>query len=547
MVGWIGLGFAVVAVAAPIPAPAPSPKVSSADRRQMTEFAHLVYGTAQNVVQVYAKPVEMNEMIAGAIRGLYEEAGLPTPDEDLLAARRAANTTELLNVLIDARVRLGNLPAVSGPRGLLAAINGFRHATDPYCGLANSRVNSYVSVDMDYGIGLELQGATGRRWSVYQVERFAAVGAILPTGLIGPQPKPDDVPSPASFPWQVKRVIPGSPGQRAGIKPGDVITHLDGVEVTAERANKLFAQFAYPPDGAMVDPFTGMALPVKRELRFRRAGVKGPIQVKLETQVYAPDAVFGVLRVGESTWDCMLDREYKIGYVRIGPIEYAADRKLAEMLDGLMKQGCRGLILDLRWCPGGYVNEGTRIAGMFLKPNTVVAEVRARSSPNLPARGQTTYRADSVAGGKCLDIPLLVLVGSETTGGGEMIAAALQDSERAVVMGQRTVGRASIQTSLDIGFGGMQFKVTTGETLRPNGKPRQRSVESKPTDDWGIRPSPGFEVPVTADLSRQLRQWADEHSIRPADSREALPFDDPAKDPFRTAALAHLRKRLGPP
>jgi hypothetical protein len=70
---------------------------------------------------------------------------------------------------------------------------------------------------------------------------------------------------------------------------------------------------------------------------------------------------------------------------------------------------------------------------------------------------------------------------------------------------------------------------------------------SQPTDDWGIRPESGLEVPVTADKSAQMRKQADLHALRPADSKEALPFDDPNDDPYRLAALTYLRKKLDLP
>ena len=98
---------------------------------------------------------------------------------------------------------------------------------------------------------------------------------------------------------------------------------------------------------------------------------------------------------------------------------------------------------------------------------------------------------------------------------------------------------------MDIGFGQLQFKVTTGATLRANGKPRGKLPNSKPTDEWGVKPDTGLEVPVTLAVSKQLRLWAEEQVLRPAESNAALPFDDPAKDPYRSAALVHLRKMLG--
>ena len=113
-----------------------------------------------------------------------------------------------------------------------------------------------------------------------------------------------------------------------------------------------------------------------------------------------------------------------------------------------------------------------------------------------------------------------------------------------MVIGQRTVGRAFIQNTIDAGFAGVQYRITTGTSFRPNGKNRQRKPDSQPSDDWGVRPDVGLEGPVTADKSVELRKQADLHALRPAESREALPFDDPDADPYRLAALTYLRKQL---
>lgn len=532
-----------LAAAAPVPLPPPLPAAGSTiDRNQAAQFGSLVYNAAQAVRGTYLNDVSSKDLIAGAIRGLYEEAGLKVPDETLQALNRAGDSsTDLLSLLVEARIRLGSLPALAGPRSLFAAVNGFKHATDPFCGLASPRVNSFVSVDYDFNLGFELDGASGMRMAVYRMERGAAIGTLPPTGFFGAIPKADSVPAPAQFPWRIRRVIPGSPAQRAGLRPGDVLTHLAGVEITAENANAQFVRLAEPPGGG-IDPNTGRPLPVKRAFRFKRALVS--FDATLETQSYTPEAVFGVMRTAEGKWDCMLDRENRIGYIRLGPVEQDAELRFEEMLADLTKQNCKALILDLRWCPGGYVTPGTNIASCLLKPNDIIAQVNARRVPNGFAPLPEMYRANAPFAGKFPNTPVVVLVGSETTGGGELIAAALQDNLRCETMGQRTVGRAAIQNPIEIGFGQMQFKVTTGTTLRPNGKPRGRLADSKPTDDWGIKPDPGLEVPLTGDVSAKLRLWAEEHALRPAESTEAIPFDDPQKDPYRAAALAHLRRKL---
>jgi C-terminal processing protease CtpA/Prc len=540
-------GFVVSALllapASPVPAaPPPREKVGEVDRFQSQNFARTVYNLADQVAVLYVveKKDHVRELMAAAVRGLYEEAGQGVPESVSGALARATSATQLVELLADARVALGNHPNLSGAKSLFAAVNGFKYATDPICGLYSSRVNTYASVDQDFGVGIELEGVVGTRWALYQVEHGVASGRYGVPGWFGQVPRPETIPSPAGLPWRVKRVVPGSPAQKAGVKPGDVITHLDGREITADNANRMFSVFAYP-SGA-IDPNTGNPLIPERTLTFRR-GDRKPFPVLLKAEGYTPESAFGVMRTADG-WDCMLDARYKIGYIRLGPIEMGLDARVAEMMEQLAKRGCRALVLDLRWCPGGYVNPGTAIAGMFLKDGSVIAKMEYRN----PAQaGSDTEVRTPPGGGTYANLPLVLLVGHETTGGGELIASALRDNDRCVIVGQRSVGRASIQNARPAGFAEVQFRVTTGTSFRPNGKNRQRKPDSKPTDDWGVRPDPGLEVPLTADLSAELRKQAELHSLRPADSREALAWDDPTADPYRLAALTYLRKQLGPP
>ncbi len=535
------LGLLLLAPSAPVPAqpPVAAPK---ADRFKAQEFARIVYNIGDQLALRYVRPVEMKGLIEAAIKGLYDECGLAVPDRVTQAVRTANGGTELLNVLVDVRLLLADQPALRGPRALFAAINGYKHATEPACQLVSPRANTFASIDMDFGIGIELEGVTGNPWIIYQVEYKTALGHYAPSGWFEPVPRPEAVPTPAGSLWRVRRVIPESHAQKAGIRPDDVISHLNGTEITADNANKLFGQFAFPPQ--MFDPQTGLPIVPERTLAFKRDGAK-PFTVKIKGGAYTPASAFGVARTNEDKWDCMLDRTYKIGYLRLGAVETGLDTKVGDMLADLDRKGCRALVLDLRWCPGGYVDPGVRIAGMFLKSDVMLAQMKYRN-PQL-AGSQPEIRNTFPNLTRYTTYPLVVLVGSETTGGGELIAAALRDNERCVLMGQRTVGRASIQNIIDGGFGGLQFKVTTGESFRPNGKSRQRKPDSGPNDEWGLKPDEGLEVPVTKDKSAELRRWADLHALRPFDSTEGLDFDDPALDPYRLTALDYLRKKLGKP
>jgi C-terminal processing protease CtpA/Prc len=539
MVALAAVGLVMIAPAAPVP-DQPPVKAPKADWYKAQAFARIVCTTAEAVAARYVKPVELHDLIEGAVRGMYEECGLQVPDRVLRSIRGAGGAVQLADTLADVRVLLADQPALRGPRALFAAVNGFRHSTDSGCVLTSPRANTFASVDMDYGIGIELTGVGSAAWMLYQVEYKTALGHFAPTGWLESPPKPEDVPSPAGVPWRIRRIVPESPGQKAGLKPNDVITHLNGTAITPANANKMFAQFAFPPQ--MFDPQTGLPKPVDRTFTITRDNGK-PFDVTIRGASYTPASAFGVMRTAEDKWDCMLDRDHRIGYIRLGPIETALDDRVGEMLADLDKKGCRALILDLRWCPGGYIDPGLRIAGMLVPPDAMLAQMKYR---NQGAPGNEREVRNNFTGiTHYTRYPVVALVGSDTTGGGELIASALRDNDRCVVVGQRTVGRATIQNLVEAGFGGLQFKVTIGESFRPNGKPRQRRPDSGPFDDWGVRPDEGLEVPVTKDKMRELRLWADLHSLRPAESTEALDFDDPDKDPYRVKALEYLRKKLG--
>jgi C-terminal processing protease CtpA/Prc len=512
------------------------------DPNQLTQFTQrvetLIIGVADNYVRA---SITHKELLEGAIRGLYDEVGLPIPEQIKTGIARANTQVDRIAVLRDARNRLGNHPKLAGCRSFVAAVNGFRYATDPNCCLSSARTHNYASIEQDFGVGLELAGVSGTAWLIYQTEYRIATGVIAPAGYFGRVAKPEAVPSPADFPWRIKRVVPGSPAQKAGLKPGDVITHYNGTKITAENVDRLFSLFAVPRQ--TFDPRTGQLVQQEFLLTIGHGDEK-PVPLTLKTRVYAPETAFGVWRGAEDRWDCMLDRQYKIGYIRLGAIESGLDIRVGEMLADLTRQGCRSLILDLRWCPGGYVDPGTRIAGHFLPDRTVISKMEYTHPDRVAAQSGPVYVPPG--SGKYTEIPLVLLVGPETVGGGELIASALRDNNRCVVVGLRSFGRATILSMLEVGMAGVQFRITTGISLRPNGKNRQRLPESGPMDDWGIRPDEGLEVPVTADIVAELRHQAELHSLRLAESRQALPFDDPATDPFRLAALKYLRKKLGP-
>ena len=218
---------------------------------------------------------------------------------------------------------------------------------------------------------------------------------------------------------------------------------------------------------------------------------------------------------------------------------------LAEALDKLYKDNkapLKGLILDLRNDPGGLLNGAVAVSAAFVKPDSLVVYTEGRtedakmrltaSRENYLRPMQTDYLKNLPEGVK--QVPMVVLVNSGSASASEIVAGALQDHKRAVIMGTRTFGKGSVQTILPIG-NGTAIKLTTARYFTPNG----RSIQAK-----GIEPDIVVEDPAMpeaedgfgireADLDKHLANPTGEECVpaaKPGDVIKAPPADKPGKD-----------------
>ncbi|MGL6096636.1 MAG: S41 family peptidase, partial [Fimbriiglobus sp.] len=426
-------------------------------------------------------------------------------------------------------VALGAADAVAGMRAFVVAADGFTSLTDPYCGLTCTDGNTPTSSDAEFGLGFELAGATGPKWLTYHLE--LAEGRNESRSL-----------SPADFPWVVRRVLPGSPAAKAGLRPGDTIVAFENVEVTVRSQHRLFRRLTAGlfPDSSLHESAIDVAKPVTVAVR-RAAGPDRVLVIPREP--YRPESVFGVIRRPDGTWDHVLDRVAKVGYIRVGSVELGTEAAFLEALLSLKSDGMTGLVLDLRWCPGGYMEPTAKMVAFLLPPDTLIATVKYRKADRA---GDEKLTSPAGPGDEFADLRVAVLVGPDTAGGGEMIAAALQDHERGIVVGQRTVGKGNVMTIIKSHVRGIGYRVSTGYSYRPNGKPRHRLPDSTPFDDWGVRPDPGYGIPVTRDLMTRLGRAAERQAIRPARETDAVAFDDPLADPQKAVAVRLLTERGKP-
>jgi carboxyl-terminal processing protease len=246
----------------------------------------------------------------------------------------------------------------------------------------------------------------------------------------------------------VVAAIPGGPAERAGLQPGDRIIAISGKQTkgwTNEEASKVLRG----------KPGTPVALTIERP------GSSAPIELKVQRSTIHQSAVRRASLLGEG-----------VGYIDLKAFSDSTAKELNGAITALLARGMKTLVLDLRTNPGGLLAQGVRVSDLFLNPGQKIVSMRGR----LPEANREY--ADSAAQ-RWPQLPLLVLVDGRSASAAEIVAGALQDHDRAVLIGTPTYGKGSAQSVIPFGLEG-GLKITTARWFTPAG----RSITKKrPTDD----------------------------------------------------------------
>jgi carboxyl-terminal processing protease len=270
----------------------------------------------------------------------------------------------------------------------------------------------------------------------------------------------------------VRAVINGSPADDAGINPGDVISAIDGVPVASRPVQDAI-------DDLLGQPGTELVLEILTP-------GSEPRSLTLERQyLQIPLLSFQLL---EQSW----------GYFRIGGFHTGSARDLQQSLESIAADHIelRGLVIDLRNNPGGVLQGAVEMADGFLDEGLIVT-TRGRN-----AAMQMEFRAQP---GQWLpDTPLLILVDRGSASASEVLAGALQDHRRALIVGERTFGKGSVQSVLPLRNGG-GIKLTTARYYTPSGRSIQAAgIEPDIVYEGGGRAESGDDRSREADLARHL-------------------------------------------
>ncbi len=250
--------------------------------------------------------------------------------------------------------------------------------------------------------------------------------------------------------------IPGTPGSRAGIRAGDMIVEVDGTS-TLDWPVQQAVQVLRGQPGTDVD------------VRIMRPGVEGPIHFTITRErIQLLSVPFATLLNGG------------VGYIPLGMFSETSTQEVRAAADRLREEGARSLVLDLRGNPGGILDQGVGIADLFLPRGTEVVETRGRnggSNQALRTSGPDRYEG----------MPVVVLVDRGSASASEIVAGALQDHDRALILGGSTFGKGSVQSLFSLSSGYV-LKLTTARWYTPQG----RSIE---------REHGGADDPLEGDLS----------------------------------------------
>jgi carboxyl-terminal processing protease len=366
-------------------------------------------------------------------------------------------------------------------------------------------------------------------------------------------------PDPETKFLKVGRPIPGTPAYEAGIIANDLIVKVgdrstEGMKIP--EAQKLIKG----------EPGTQVVLTIRRALR-------NPTDedVTLTRGAIPQHPVTGVKRRTDdpAKWDWFVDKAGGIGYVRVSTFNELTTKELRAAVDEIERGGCKALIIDLRLNGGGLLNQAIDVCSSFLPEGKPIVSTRGRD----PGRTRDfTAKKDAEIFKPAAERPIVVLMDNQSASASEIVASALQDNHRAVVIGERSYGKGSVQKLLRLGGDGDEkaaVKLTTETYWRPSGRNMDRRLVEKDPDptrrnEWGVVPD--IEVKTTPEEKARVEiEWekADWVAGKPSvvgpnpppapnppipngkDGKPVLDLSRPFVDKVLEAAIDTLKKKIG--
>lgn len=470
-------------------------------------FAQKLIRGLERYKAAYIKELDLGEMTANAIKGLYSRADrkIPADVAERLAKLKGTAKTELIELLKEVRLPLGKREDLEKDRDVEIALQyGISKFVDPY--------TSYVDRESVEETEKQVQGF------------FTGIGVQIRRDLVRDA-------------LLVVTPIKGSPAYKAGLKAGDYIVKirrevdskgkkLDPPEETTTKGMKVQDAVKL----ILGQPGTNVKVYVERE------GLTEPKEYEITRGLVEVESVLGWKRKPDDSWDFYIDPKDKIAYIHLTQFARKSYIDMEKVVKQLDKDGVKGLVLDVRFNPGGYLDVARDICDLFIDDGLIVT-IRPRVGDELAMRGKMEPSFQN--------FPMVCLINGGSASGSEILAACLQDHNRAATIGERSYGKGSVQNITKFEATGGEIKLTTATFWRPNNKNLNKaSTKGTDDEDWGVRPDKNFNIKLdpteTAALGEKLRDWA---NIANPDTTRKEPEKE-FKDRQLDAAMNYIREQI---
>ncbi len=290
-----------------------------------------------------------------------------------------------------------------------------------------------------------------------------------------------------------------SPAWQSGVMAGDIVLEIDGQStegITLTDAVKRLTG----PEGTEVTIKVRHPAGDEKTITITRA--------KINVQT-----VRGLRKGGDNHWNYILDPVNRIGYIRITQFSENTAEGVRKALDQLQAADARGLILDLRFNPGGLLESAVAVCDLFLDQGQRIVSIKGRA---VPERVELATTAAGIG-----PIPIVVLANEASASAAEIVTGALADNGRAKFIGTRTFGKGSVQQVKMLEQGQGALKITNAYYYLPNGRNIHRREAA---EVWGVDPEDGFYVPMTTEQMTRMVDVRRETQVIPDADAQGNPI-----------------------
>jgi carboxyl-terminal processing protease len=318
---------------------------------------------------------------------------------------------------------------------------------------------------------------------------------------------------------------PGTPAAVANLRSGDRLLAIDDKPTDGMKISDVL----HAMRGAPGEPI---------RLSIQHVGADRPETVNLVREVITVKSIVGDRRSASGGWEYRLESDPRIALVRVTSFGSKTTEEINRVLAELTKDGVEAVVLDLRDDSGGALDAAVAVCDMFLPAGAPIVETQGRD-------GQVIDRYVASGHGAYQKLPLAVLVNQHSASASEIVAACLQDNHRAVVLGQRSYGKGTVQKLIPTESGHSLLKLTAASYHRPNGKNIHRAPGATDAEEWGVSPDAGYDLPLTEEQFEAYRKYRDGRDLWGALPEELATDDEPFVDRPLEKAVEYLQGVLG--